>query len=53
LDGEGTAALLDAAERLASKGLRVLMVAEGTNSTAPEDPEGLVAIDLSASAIPP
>jgi calcium-translocating P-type ATPase len=46
LGDEGTAELLDAAERLASNGLRVLMVAEGTRSTAPEDPEGLVAIGL-------
>ena len=42
----GATELLDAAERLASKGLRVLMVAQGTDTSAPEDPGGLVAIGL-------
>jgi Ca2+-transporting ATPase len=46
LGSGGASELLDAAERLASKGLRVLMVAQGTPTTAPDDPEGLVAIGL-------
>jgi len=46
LERDGATELLDAAERLASRGLRVLMVAQGTDTSAPDDPEGLTAIGL-------
>ena len=44
LDEAGRQALHDRAEDLAGRGLRVLMVAEGTPGTPVDDPEGLVAL---------
>ncbi|HET8627171.1 MAG TPA: cation-transporting P-type ATPase, partial [Thermomicrobiales bacterium] len=44
LDDAGRAALLDRARRLAERGLRVLLVAEGPPDTPPADPQGLVAL---------
>jgi magnesium-transporting ATPase (P-type) len=44
VDGPGRQALLDAARKLAERGLRVLMVAEGTPAGAVEDPQDLVAL---------
>jgi magnesium-transporting ATPase (P-type) len=44
LDEAGRAALLDRAHQLAGRGLRVLLVAEGSASTPPEEPEGLAAL---------
>jgi len=44
LDDGGRAALLARAESLASRGLRVLMVAEGPPDVPVEDPQGLTAL---------
>jgi cation-transporting ATPase I len=52
LDDEGRARLLATADRLAERGLRVLMVAEGGAETPLEDPEDLVAIGFVGIADP-
>jgi cation-transporting ATPase I len=44
LDEAGRRGLLDEAERLAARGLRVLMVAQGPKSGSSEDPRGLTAL---------
>jgi len=46
LTGGGRQALLEQAERLARRGLRVLMVAQGAAGESPEDPRELVALGL-------
>ena len=52
LDDAGRARLLDAAERLAARGLRVLMVAEGGRETSLEDPQELTALGFVGIADP-
>jgi calcium-translocating P-type ATPase len=44
LDPRSRSALLDQAERLARRGLRVLLVAEGPEYATPDDPQDLVAV---------
>lgn len=44
LDERGRQELLDRAHRLAERGLRLLMVAEGPATTSPNDPQGLTAL---------
>ncbi len=44
LDDSGREALLNRARRLAERGLRVLMVAEGSAKTAPDNPRDLTAL---------
>jgi calcium-translocating P-type ATPase len=51
-DGVG-AALLARAEELASRGLRVLMVAEGPADVAVDDPQGLTALGFVGISDPP
>jgi calcium-translocating P-type ATPase len=46
LDNAGRQALLDRAEQLAARGLRVLMVADGPAGAAVEDPQELIARGL-------
>ncbi|MCW2952584.1 MAG: family hydrolase [Conexibacter sp.] len=52
LDDDGRAQLLAVADRLAERGLRVLMVAEGGAEARLEDPDGLVAIGFVGIADP-
>jgi len=44
LDDAGRQALLDRAQALAERGLRMLIVAEGLATTSPNDPQGLSAL---------
>jgi magnesium-transporting ATPase (P-type) len=44
LDDDGRRALLDRAHQLAERGLRMLMVAEGTGNISPKDPQGLTVL---------
>jgi calcium-translocating P-type ATPase len=46
LDEAGRAHLLSVGQRLAERGLRVLLVAEGTAETPVDNPQGLVALGL-------
>jgi len=52
LDADGRRKLLVTARDLAERGLRVLMVAEGSPEDSPEDPQGLVALGFLAISDP-
>jgi len=52
LNPAGRATWLDRAARLAERGLRVLMVAEGPPQASPQDPQGLTALGFVAISDP-